>query len=133
MKTALSAALKSTSLHVAFAFVAMGGWAIFANSTHPMPKPLLAGLVQGSISAALTLFLKRTVDWMRPRFSHGAGHVAPALIASLASAMLLVTAHLLAGTPEVARTIAVPLLVSASYIFTYNFLSQHRSKDTPHD
>lgn len=133
MKNALSAALKSTSLHVAFAFVAMGGWAIFANSTHPMPKALLAGLVQGSISAALTLFLKRTVDWMRPRFSHGAGHVAPALIASLASAMLLVTAHLLAGTPEVARTIAVPLLVSASYIFTYNFLSQHRSKDTPHD
>ncbi|WP_274574242.1 hypothetical protein [Sulfitobacter sp. PR48] len=133
MKNALSAALKSTPLHVAFAFVAMGGWAIFANSTHAMPKPLLAGLVQGSISAALTLFLKRTVDWMRPRFSYGTGHVAPALIASMASAMLLVTAHLLAGTPEVARTIAVPLLVSASYIFTYNFLSQHRSEDRTHD
>ncbi|MDU9004444.1 hypothetical protein [Sedimentitalea todarodis] len=133
MNNALSAALKSTPLHVAFAFLAMGGWAIYANAAHPMPGPLPAGLVQGSISAGLTLFLKRTVDWLRPTFSQGIGHVAPALIASSASAILLIIAHMLAGTPEIAKTIAVPLLVSASYILTYNFMSQRRAREEQHE
>ncbi|MEP6017001.1 MAG: hypothetical protein ABJ251_00770 [Paracoccaceae bacterium] len=133
MNSALSNALKSTPLHVAFAFLAMGGWAIYANGAHSMPKPLLAGLVQGSISAGLTLFLKRAVDWMRPKFGIGLGHVAPALIASLASASLLVIAHLLAGTPEIIKTIGIPLLVSASYIFSYNFITQCRTKEEPHE
>ena len=133
MTRALSIVLKSTWLHVAFAFIAMGGWAIFANADHDMPKPLVAGLVQGSISAGLTLFLKRTVDWMRPKFPYVVGHAAPALIASLASATLLVVAHRLAGTPEIIRTIAVPLLVSASYIFTYNFLTQRKARNEPYE
>ncbi|MGJ8616413.1 MAG: hypothetical protein ACSHWS_06195 [Sulfitobacter sp.] len=116
--------LKSTYVHVAFAFAAMGGWAIFANSEHPMPKPIVAGLVQGSISAVLTLFLKRSVDWMRPKFRRLAGYVLPALIASLASTVLLIMAHTLAATPEITTTIVVPLTVSALYIFSYNFMRQ---------
>jgi len=107
----------------------MGGWAIYVNGSYPAPKPLVAGFVQGSISAGLTLFLKRTVDGMRPKFPYGIGHVAPALIASLTSACLLVALHYLASTPEIIRTIAVPLLVSASYIFTYNFMRQREAKD----
>jgi hypothetical protein len=129
----LASALKSTAVHVAFAFVAMGGWAVYANAAHPMPKPLLAGLVQGSMSAVLTLLLKRSVDWMRPRFPQIAGYAAPALIASLASAALLICAHMLAGTPEIAKTIAVPLTVSATYIFTYNILRQHGTRHIGHD
>jgi hypothetical protein len=30
----------------------MGGWAVFANLGHPMPKPLIAGAVQGVLSAS---------------------------------------------------------------------------------
>lgn len=37
--------------HMALAFVAMGGWAALANRAHPMPDPLIAGLVQGALSA----------------------------------------------------------------------------------
>lgn len=129
----LSSLLKNTAVHVAFAFVAMGGWAVYANTAHPMPKAILAGLVQGSISAALTLFLKRSVDWMRPKFSTNAGYLMPALIASLASAGLLVAVHYLAKTPEIVKTIAVPLTVSALYIFTYNFMRQHGARHKAHD
>ncbi|MGB7244063.1 MAG: hypothetical protein WBC93_18510 [Sulfitobacter sp.] len=127
------AALKSTRVHVAFAFVVMGGWAIYANLAHPMPKLVLAGLVQGGISAGLTLFLKRSVDWMRPKFPFAIGHVAPAVIASAVSAAGLITAHRLAGTPEVAKTVLVPLAVSVSYILTYNFIRQRKSKGDPNE
>ena len=133
MKNVLGTLLKSTPVHVAFAFAAMGSWAIYANAGHPMPKPVVAGLVQGTISAGLTLFLKRSVDWMRPKFPRMAGYVAPAMIASLASAVLLVTAHQLAGTPEIAKTIAVPLTVSALYIITYNITRQHGARPTAYD
>jgi hypothetical protein len=40
---------RSSPLHVAFAFVAMGGWGAFANRGHGPQAMLLAGLVQGAI------------------------------------------------------------------------------------
>lgn len=104
----------------------MGGWAVFANAGHDIRAMLLAGFVQGLISGALTFGLKYSVDRMRPRFSRGLGYWAPPLVAICGSALLLVAAHWLSGTPEIAMTIAVPLGVSLSYIFTYNILRQHR-------
>ena len=124
MKARFASLLKRTSVHVIFAFVAMGSWAFYANIAHPTPTPLIAGMVQGIISAALTLFLKGSVDWMRPRFSYTLGYFMPALIAVCASAALLITAHSVAGTPEITTTIAVPLMVSSLYIFTYNIMRQ---------
>ena len=117
----------STPLHVTVGFLAMGCWAIFANASHGLRAMLLAGLVQGLISGALTLGLKRSVDWMRPRMARTPGYWVPPLLAVGGSALLLVTAHWLSGTPEIAATIAVPLGVSLSYIFTYNILRQRRA------
>jgi hypothetical protein len=107
-------------VHVLFAFVAMGSWAAIANSQHTMPKPMLAGLVQGTLSAGLTFFLKSAIDSLSQRFHGPAALWAPPLIACLASASLLVAIHALSGTPEILRTIAVPLLVSTSYATIYN-------------
>ena len=59
----------STFAHVAFGFIAMGAWAVFANRAHPLPQALLAGLVQGAISGTLTLFLKKFLEWMSKRLS----------------------------------------------------------------
>ncbi|MCR6644022.1 MAG: hypothetical protein NVV62_05605 [Terricaulis sp.] len=53
-------AAQSTLAHVAFGFLAMGGWALFANREHPLEAMLLAGLVQGTISGLLTLGLKNS-------------------------------------------------------------------------
>lgn len=110
---------RSGVVHVLFAFVAMGGWALYANRAHPMPQPLVAGLVQGSVSAGLTLFLKTVIDSLSGRVRGAARYWVPPLVACLGSASLLVTLHALAGTPEIAATIAVPLLVSTSYAILY--------------
>lgn len=119
---------RSSAVHVAFAFVAMGSWALFANRAYPLPRMLLAGLVQGALSGCLTLFLKRVVERLSTAFSGPLRLVAPPVIALLGSATLLVTFHMLSGTPEILKTIAVPLLVSTSYAALYNYsISKGRS------
>lgn len=119
--------MRSSVVHVAFAFLAMGSWAAFANRTHPMPAPLQAGLIQGALSAAITLLLKRCTEALARRFSGKTALLAPPLIAGLVSAGVLTSIHTIGGTPEIIRTIAVPLTVATSYAALYN-LSLWRSR-----
>jgi len=113
--------MRSSALHVAFAFLAMGSWAAFANRAHPMPAPLQAGLIQGTLSAVITVFLKRGIEELGRRFTGVAALLAPPVIAGLASASLLTTMHALGGTPDIGRTIAVPLTVATGYAALYNY------------
>lgn len=111
----------STVVHVGFGFLAMGAWAVFANRAHPLPQALLAGLVQGLISGTLTLFLKKGLEWMNARFVGVVALIAPPLITASLILAILVGVHTLAGTPEIAATIAVPFAVSTSYAIVYNY------------
>lgn len=120
MMARLRALAASGRVHVAFAFVAMGGWAVFANRVHPMPRPLLSGVVQGTVSALLTLCLKSVIDALSRRFSGCLRLWAPPLLACLVTTGILLAMHALAGTPEILPTIAVPLFVSTSYAAVYN-------------
>lgn len=110
---------KSTFVHMGVAFLAMGGWAAFANRAHPMPSPLLAGIVQGSLSATITLVLKRMVEGIARRFSGIASLVLPPLIAITLSLGILGAIHTAAGTPEILATIALPMSVTALYSTIY--------------
>ncbi len=132
MRATLKRWAGSGTVHVLFAFLAMGGWAMFANRAHAMPQPLYSGLLQGALSACLTLFLKSVIDALSRRFTGAARLWAPPLIACLGSASLLTFLHVLIGTPEIASTIAVPLLVSTSYASIYNY-SLSRRKESDHD
>ncbi|URK87039.1 hypothetical protein LP421_24660 [Rhizobium sp. RCAM05350] len=116
----------SGTVHVLFAFLAMGGWAVFANRGHAMPQPFYSGLLQGALSACLTLFLKSVIDVLSKRFSGVVRFWAPPLIACLGSASQLTVLHALIGTPEIACTIVVPLLVSTSYASIYNYSISRR-------
>jgi len=122
----------STIAHVGFAFLAMGGWALFANRDHALGQALLSGLVQATISALLTLGLKKGLERMSAYFlraqasDEGIGRnlaalVVPPLITAATILAILVSAHTLAGTPEIAATIAVPFTVSTSYAIIYNW------------
>nr|WP_047575286.1 hypothetical protein [Methylobacterium sp. ZNC0032] len=113
--------MRSSIVHVGFAFLAMGSWAVFANRAHPMPAPLQAGLLQGAISATITLVLKRCIEYLARRFSGLTALLAPPAIAGLVSATLLTLLHTIGGTPEIAKTIAVPLTVATSYAALYNY------------
>ncbi|MBU4530661.1 MAG: hypothetical protein KUA43_02080 [Hoeflea sp.] len=121
MTSQLRAVASSSVVHVLFAFMAMGSWAVFANRAHPMPQPLVAGAVQGALSALITLFLKSGIDHLSKRVSGSAAYWAPPVIVLIVSISLLTAFHWLSGTPEIASTIAVPLAVSTSYAALYNF------------
>lgn len=120
MNVSLQTIARSSGLHVLIAFAAMGGWAAFANRMHLMPAPLIAGLVQGAISAAITLLLKRTVEALASRFGGVRQLLLPPVIAGGTSLIVLATLHGLAGTPEVLETIALPLAVSTAYAALYS-------------
>ena len=109
-------------VHVGVAFLLMGSWALYANWQHPMPKPVVAGLVQGALSGVITYALKRALDGLRGRMRRGLGWWLPPLIACALSLCLLVSAHLAAGTPELLRTISVPFSVASLYAVTYNLI-----------
>ncbi|WP_295805859.1 hypothetical protein [uncultured Nitratireductor sp.] len=125
MKAMLARMAKKSAVHMAFAFLVMGSWAVFANRSHPMPRPLLAGAIQGLLSACITLFLKRMVEWLTARFSGLGALVLPPLIACLVSATLLTAIHAAAGTPEILATVTLPLTVATSYaaLYTYSLWS----------
>jgi hypothetical protein len=110
----------NTAVHVAFGFLMMGGWAMFANRHHPLGDAALAGLVQGTISGALTLVLKKFLEWINARFTGLPALIAPPLVTATSIFLILFSAHTLAGTPEVAATIAVPFTVSTAYAILYN-------------
>lgn len=118
--------VRSKALHAGGGFVLMGGWAFFANRAHDMPAPLVAGLVQGLLTASITLVLKRLIEGIFHRSVGWQRMVVPPLAAFLISVFLLTGIHTVAGTPAVLATISVPLTVSTLYAFLYTLtLSRH--------
>ena len=118
--------MNSTFIHVGFAFLAMGAWAVFANRVHPMPEPLIAGLVQGTLSGTITLVMKKALEALSRNFFarkmvKGALFLPPLIVCSI-SLCILVGVHIAAQTPEVAVTIALPFSVAFSYacLYAYN-------------
>lgn len=109
-------------VHVGVAFALMGSWAVFANWGHDWPKPLVAGLVQGSLSGAITYGLKRGLDALRGRMARSLGWWVPPVVVCGLSLSLLVAVHWAAGTPELLRTISVPFSVASIYAIGYNVI-----------
>jgi hypothetical protein len=123
MGTALPASAqslgRSTPAHVAFAFLAMGGWALFANRGHGLAEAWPPALAQGVMSGAITFVLKRALEAMAGRFAGALAYLAPPAITALAILAVLTAVHRLIGTPEIFATIAVPWSVSTLYAVAY--------------
>jgi hypothetical protein len=116
--------LRSNLAHGLAGLALMGSWAAFANRHHPWPAPLQAFLVQGALTAGITLLLKRAVEIILAS-QPGRPWLAP-LAAAAISATLLTTVHTLAGTPAFWATIAVPFTVATGYAALYTWrLSRH--------
>ena len=119
--------LKSSPVHVAFGFLLMGGWALFANRAHGWQGAWLPALVQGTISGGLTGALKETLETYDrraakrdPVLAGPLAYVFPPLITASSILALLIIAHSTIGTPELAATIAFPWSVSTLYAIVYN-------------
>lgn len=114
----LAALARASAVHVGVAFVAMGGWTLFANRAHGAAATLPA-LVQGTISGLITLGLKRVLEAFSARLGGPLAYILPPLLTASAILALLVGVHTLIGTPEILATIAVPWSVSTGYAILY--------------
>ena len=109
----------------------MGGWALLANSGHGLAAALPPAAGQGVMSGLITLGLKRALEAMSGRFPGPLAYLAPPVITAAVILAVLVGVHRLIGTPEIARTIAVPWAVSTLYAFLYTAaLARRRSQET---
>lgn len=117
---------RSTAAHVVVAAVAMGAWAAFANRDAPIGREAAAALTQGVLSGAITAGLKHTLERLSARMSGRAAMIVPPSLSCAATATLLVSAHILARTPDLWRTIALPWAVSSTYAWLYSVDLQHR-------
>lgn len=115
----LSALARSSAVHVAFAFLAMGAWAVFANRSAGLSHALVAGLVQGALSGGITLGLKRFLEAASARLTGVWAMVVPPATSCAVILALLGGAHLLAGTRNVLATISLPYAVSSTYAWVY--------------
>lgn len=112
--------LKSSLVHIAFGFLAMGGWALFANRDHGLAGAWLPALVQGLLSGALTGVLKKTLEALDGRLQGVLAWAVPPAFTAGSILTLLLLVHTAIGTPEVIATIAVPWSVSTLYAIVYN-------------
>ena len=109
---------RASVVHVAVAFVAMGGWTLFANRDHGSGA-IVPALVQGTISGLIALGLKRVLEAFSTRLTGPPAYVLPPFITASVILMLLIGVHRLIGTPEILATIAVPWSVSTGYAILY--------------
>jgi hypothetical protein len=109
---------RASAVHVGVAFVAMGGWTLFANRAYGSAA-ITPALAQGTISGLITLVLKRVLEAFSARLSGPLAYVLPPLATAGVILMLLIGVHRLIGTPEILATIAVPWSVSTGYAILY--------------
>jgi hypothetical protein len=109
---------RASAVHVGIAFLAMGGWTLFANRTHGAAA-IVPALAQGVVSGLITLGLKRLLETFSARLSGPMAYVLPPLATASAILALLIGVHRLIGTPEILATIAVPWSVSSGYAILY--------------
>ncbi len=121
MPTSLTALARSSVVHVTFAFLAMGAWAVFANRAAGFSHALIAGLVQGALSGGITLGLKRFLEAASARLPGVWATIAPPTISCAVILALLLVAHILAGTRNVLATISLPYAVSSTYAWIYTW------------
>jgi hypothetical protein len=109
---------RASAVHIAFAFLAMGGWTLFANRAHGMGA-IGPALAQGTMSGLITWGLKRVLEVFAARLSGWVAYVVPPLITATTILAVLIGVHTIIGTPEIAATIAVPWSVSTLYAIVY--------------
>jgi hypothetical protein len=109
---------RASVVHVAVAFIAMGGWTLIANRAHGAAG-IVPALAQGTISGLITLVLKRVLEAFAARLNGWSAYVVPPLVTASTIAALLIATHRLIGTPELWATIAVPWSVSTGYAIVY--------------
>jgi hypothetical protein len=110
------------------AFALYGAWAAFANRAHGLGAALRAGAVQGCSSAFVTATVAGVIEWAHAKLPRTRASAALAVsIGVLFASAFHTTLHLVLGTPEVLRTVSVP--IAASVVYAAGYVSTLRALD----
>ncbi len=111
------------------AFLLFGSWALFANRAHSNEAMARAGLAQGGMS-----FVSSTMGVLLLEYLYGLGRTPTqrlllGIVATpLAILAIMTTGHLLAGTPNVVRTLLPSWISGAIFCVTYTLNLRRLSK-----
>jgi hypothetical protein len=119
MRSNLNTLARSSAVHVAFAFLAMGAWAAFANREAGLGRALVTGVLQGALSAAITFGLKWFLERASARFEGVWAAIVPPTTSCAVILVLLLAAHSAAGTRRIWATISLPYAVSSTFAWVY--------------
>lgn len=105
------------------AFLLWGSWAYYVNQQHSdgdSASAVVSGLTQGIGSFCITLFMVKSVCWLYQRLpATPLRMVLPAMITVSLTGTLLLTAHLIVGTADIAGTLIPALTVALCFnLFT---------------
>lgn len=102
------------------AFFVYGGWAAWANHHHGFAVSLRSFGVQGLSSATTTLLMGGVIEALRARIGSGpARGMLSAVLATAAAICFHLSLHLVAGTPEIVRTVAPSVVVGFAFASAY--------------
>lgn len=114
------------------AFIAYGGWAVYANYRHGLATSLVSALTQGIISFLVTAFMTLILEAIFYRFAAGALRiVVTAVGAQAAVALVTFTIHYVVGTPEIIVTMTPSFIVSSIYCVVYTTGMHIRDRRRP--
>ena len=101
-------------------FVAYGGWAFYANSSHGDMIALRSGVVQGSYSFVLTFVMTIVTEWLFTKL-YGKLLWLPTLMVIVCSVLFTTayTINMIAGTPEILMTIFPGFVIGSIYTLIY--------------
>lgn len=107
------------------AFFVYGGWAGCANAGHGAVVAARSFVVQGLSSATTTLLMGAVIEALRARVGKGSiRELVPSVFATLAATCFHVSLHALAGTPEIARTVAPSVVAGLVFSLVYSRLTR---------
>ncbi|MFN3579110.1 MAG: hypothetical protein ACK4VV_01385 [Pseudomonas sp.] len=112
------------------AFALWGGWALYANLGASTSQAIIAGILQGTASAVITLCMALAINRLFPLFRQPliALLLPPCIIVSITSSLLFIL-HSLGQTPQLWLTILPPSAVAFAFclFLTARLTLQNRS------
>lgn len=97
-------------------FLAYGGWAFFCNISHGLKMGIQSGLVQGTLSFAITLVFNSLMELLFRKTNHKWPTIAITCVLFIGTSYWV---NVWVGTPEVLWTIAPGAIFGSIYVFTY--------------
>lgn len=115
----------------ALAFVLWGGWAVLANQSVGIAQAVLAGALQGTASAVITLIMAALATRLYHRFHHPLIKVLapPCLIVSVSSSLLYLI-HSLGQTPNLWLTIIPPSSLALAFCLYLTLRLAKQTRDS---